>query len=51
MLRSALIALMVVGLAAGRLPAQKPDSTTNTRPKADAAKTGPAKAGQAGAET
>jgi protein-disulfide isomerase len=56
MLRSALIALMVVGLAAERLPAQKPDSTTNTRPKADAAKTGPAKtgpakAGQAGADT
>jgi protein-disulfide isomerase len=46
MLPSALIALTVIGLAAGTLAAQQPDSAKAVRPKADAGRTDPAKAGQ-----
>jgi protein-disulfide isomerase len=55
MLRSALIALMMVGLTAGALAAQQPDSAKSAKPKADATRADPAKAdakrGQAKADT
>jgi protein-disulfide isomerase len=47
MVRSALIALTVVGLAGGTLAAQKPDSAKNTKPKAGATTADPARSGQA----
>jgi protein-disulfide isomerase len=47
MVRSALIALTVVGLAVGTLAAQKPDSAKNTKPKAGATTADPARSGQA----
>ena len=51
MLRSALIALLVVGLAAGSLAAQKPDSAKNARVKPGATKADPAKPSQARTDT
>ena len=50
MLRSALIALMVVGVPA-MLTAQKPDSAKSARPRADTSKTNPAKPSQARTDT
>lgn len=51
MLRSALIALIVVGLAAGSLTAQKPDSAKNARVKTGTTKADPAKPSQASTDT
>jgi protein-disulfide isomerase len=51
MVRSALIALMVVGLAAGRLAAQKPDPAKNARPRAGATGADSAKAAQKKADS
>jgi len=47
MVRSALIALMVVGLAVGTLAAQKPDPAKNARPRGGATRADSAKAAQA----
>jgi protein-disulfide isomerase len=51
MLRSALIALIGVGLVAGTLTAQKPDSAKTARPGTEATKADPAKPGQARTDT
>ena len=51
MLRSALIALMVVGLSAGILMAQKPDSAKSAKSKVGATTADPAKPSQAKTDT
>ena len=51
MLRSALIALTMIGSAAGTLSAQKPDSARSARPMAETGKGDVAKPGQARADT
>jgi protein-disulfide isomerase len=51
MLRSALIALMMVGLSTGTLTAQKPDSAKSAKPKARATPADPAKPSQAKTDT
>jgi protein-disulfide isomerase len=51
MLRSALIALTVLGLVAGKLTAQTPDSAKHAKPKAGTTKADPATRSQARADT